>query len=1032
MQLRFASASTELGGSWFEFKVSVTAEDPGENVVFCVSAPSDVTYLGPGELENSEAERFLMDVQPPKRLESGLTECWTVGHMRRGQTVLLKFDGQRDESSSSDKEPPPKLDVSPQKGFSIRRSSFISPGNQSPAAPAPSTADARPTTTFDGDTGLWYVPNAEVLASSSDLLVPGDYDGDTLTDIAFYRPSNGTWNVLQSSTNFVSSLTFALGTSIDQPAPGDYDGDGKTDPAVFHPASGSFQILRSSAGYASTNIVYGASGDVPVPGDYEGEGKTDAAVYRPSNGIGPAVATPPFGSFDTPTSGQTEVAGSIAVAGWALDDSAVDRVEIWRDLAVNETTVPFNSPGHPGHGLGLSSDRPVPGDYDGGRLRDTVTNAGGGAGLGNVSVNVYTISGTWVMSGSTYLSGVYTSYAGLPTGSYYLKTSNSAGFIDEMYDDIVCVGCSVTTSSGAAVAVAAPNTTASVNFALSRRGRISGRLTDGSTGAGLLGVTIEVYKASDAGYTRVASGYTAANGLYTTSPALPAGSYFVRTLSDKSWSCDDTFSTSTSFAVGVTAVNDAPTITAIAHQDIDQKTSTSPLAFTVGDVETAVGALTVSVSSSNLTLVPAGNIQFSGAFANRTVTLIPTANTVGTTKITLTVSDGSLTTSREFYLSVRRTGQTQAAFGSCETRSIENGGMFVGIDSQPLVANESATGQASDPAGSIAAATPTGINVDQTKPKVIVIQTPVSSANRWNSDPATAVFACPSTSSAIAACPPAQVNAINGANAVTATENTFLYDGGWHPATAMPTAVGGVAVSGSFAFTYTPGGSAALVNVSTYSATATFKISDPNYDAILAPPENLMATSRQPGGVLLNWTDSFSNATRLELGRFDRVGYRFGLRNGSKPGTAQHGELDRYDRTAVLGHSTLYASSILVPVSRDRVTTQSKPSPLRVEIVSDGGARLRVTSTVNEIDKRPSRRIDRPVVHDSGPLSVTILHGANTLKVTTTVRQKYRSPELRSDTFIVTHNRNQLPATSSNAARPYKHRDRRTSRLSAG
>jgi hypothetical protein len=65
--------------------------------------------------------------------------------------------------------------------------------------------------------------------------------------------------------------------------------------------------------------------------------------------ISPTTTTAaPFGSFDTPAPGT--VRGSVAVTGWALDDIEVVRVEIWRDVAAGETTPPFNSPGHPGHG----------------------------------------------------------------------------------------------------------------------------------------------------------------------------------------------------------------------------------------------------------------------------------------------------------------------------------------------------------------------------------------------------------------------------------------------------------------------------------------------------------------------------------------------------------------------------------------------------------------------------------------------------------------------------------------------------------
>ena len=72
----------------------------------------------------------------------------------------------------------------------------------------------------------------------------------------------------------------------------------------------------------------------------------------------------------------------------------------------------------------------------------------------------------------------------------------------------------------------------------------------------------------------------------------------------------------------------------------------------MGDVETGVSSLTVSGSSNNLTLVPNGNIVFGGSGANRTVTVAPAANQTGTANITVTVSDGSLSTPTSFQLTV--------------------------------------------------------------------------------------------------------------------------------------------------------------------------------------------------------------------------------------------------------------------------------------------------------------------------------------------------------------------------------------------
>ena len=111
-------------------------------------------------------------------------------------------------------------------------------------------------------------------------------------------------------------------------------------------------------------------------------------------------------------------------------------------------------------------------------------------------------------------------------------------------------------------------------------------------------------------------------------------------------------SASDPFVLTVNAVNDTPTITDIANQTIARNGTTGPLGFTVGDVETAAGSLTVSGSSDNTTLVPNTNIVFGGSGANRTVTVTPAANQSGTATITVTVSDGQLTASDTFVLTV--------------------------------------------------------------------------------------------------------------------------------------------------------------------------------------------------------------------------------------------------------------------------------------------------------------------------------------------------------------------------------------------
>ena len=108
-----------------------------------------------------------------------------------------------------------------------------------------------------------------------------------------------------------------------------------------------------------------------------------------------------------------------------------------------------------------------------------------------------------------------------------------------------------------------------------------------------------------------------------------------------------------SFVIHANVVaNTAPTMTGPANQSIAANAATAALALTIGDAQTAAAALTLSATSSNPALVPTANIVFGGSGANRTVTVTPAANQTGSSTITVTVSDGSLTASSTFTLTV--------------------------------------------------------------------------------------------------------------------------------------------------------------------------------------------------------------------------------------------------------------------------------------------------------------------------------------------------------------------------------------------
>ncbi len=103
--------------------------------------------------------------------------------------------------------------------------------------------------------------------------------------------------------------------------------------------------------------------------------------------------------------------------------------------------------------------------------------------------------------------------------------------------------------------------------------------------------------------------------------------------------------------------NTAPTISSIPDTATNENIPTSALSFTVGDTETAASSLTVTGSSDSTILVPNGNIVFGGSGANRTVTVTPATDQSGTATITVTVSDGQMSTQVSFLLTVNHVNQ---------------------------------------------------------------------------------------------------------------------------------------------------------------------------------------------------------------------------------------------------------------------------------------------------------------------------------------------------------------------------------------
>jgi hypothetical protein len=183
-------------------------------------------------------------------------------------------------------------------------------------------------------------------------------------------------------------------------------------------------------------------------------------------------------------------------------------------------------------------------------------------------------------------------------------------------------------------------------------GAIAFTVGDAETAAGSLTVSGSSSNSTLVPNANIVFGGTGANRTVTVAPAANQTGTATITVTVS----DGQLSTSPSFLLTVTAVNDQPTITSIANQVTTVGAAVGPINFTVDDAETAAGSLTVSGSSSNSTLVPNANIVFGGTGANRTVTVTPAADQTGMATITVTVSDGALTASRSFVVTINNTG----------------------------------------------------------------------------------------------------------------------------------------------------------------------------------------------------------------------------------------------------------------------------------------------------------------------------------------------------------------------------------------
>jgi hypothetical protein len=117
--------------------------------------------------------------------------------------------------------------------------------------------------------------------------------------------------------------------------------------------------------------------------------------------------------------------------------------------------------------------------------------------------------------------------------------------------------------------------------------------------------------------------------------------------------CNNPLGTENEFIAGDRVpTNTAPTLTSIADQNIIKNASSNSLTFTISDSENNLNCETsVSMTSSNSTVIDNTDVVFSGTAPDCTAVLNPNADQIGSATITLTVSDELLQNSIEFNIS---------------------------------------------------------------------------------------------------------------------------------------------------------------------------------------------------------------------------------------------------------------------------------------------------------------------------------------------------------------------------------------------
>jgi hypothetical protein len=194
----------------------------------------------------------------------------------------------------------------------------------------------------------------------------------------------------------------------------------------------------------------------------------------------------------------------------------------------------------------------------GGMFSGRVTRSGSLTPVAGAEIRIHDGTGTLVATVVTDADGEYAVADVLPTGSYFAKTFNDQGYVDELYSNIACPGDTCDPTTGTPIVLADGQVLPGRDFGLSVGGSLSGTVTEAGSIDPIAGAEIRVYDGSGAW---AATAVSAADGTFTVG-GLNTGSWYAVTVSpdhlDQAYGglpcdggCDPTIGTPLSVVTGV-------------------------------------------------------------------------------------------------------------------------------------------------------------------------------------------------------------------------------------------------------------------------------------------------------------------------------------------------------------------------------------------------------------------------------------------------------------------------------------------------